>query len=140
LWVVETFLRESKSRAFSSWRKRLFLRARARIPRKATSTEIEAEIQHTQQVVLYGLSRSYSLKGHKNRGRVQFSTEVVLYGFLGSVQQETGMEIEAGKSTQSVQYGFCTVHTLFYCTKIEVGFVVCSRKFWHSFLRQAIQH
>ena len=63
--------------------------------------------------------------GQRNRGRVQFRKEVVLYRFLGFVQQETGKEIETESTieltvrTIRILYG---PYDCFSCTEIEESF------------------
>jgi hypothetical protein len=133
-WVVVSFLRESKS-IFRAARKRLFLRARACIPRQNTSTEIEAKVQHTQEAVQHGFQGPYShLCAQKSRQQTAFNS--VRMARIFSPYSHTLAQISRRDrqlcSGRTVQIPYRSVQS-FLGTEIEADCCGFFWKVWHGF-------
>jgi hypothetical protein len=142
-WVVGSLLREQEREHFRAAREQPFLRARARIPRQNNSTEIEAKVQHTQEVVQHGFRGPYShLCAQKSRQQTTFNyvrtvwilsvrTTVLWHKFRGGTDSRT----------QAVPYGFRTgPYSPFLAQKSRQIAVWFFWKVWHGFQGRSYNH
>jgi hypothetical protein len=107
--VVETFEREQE-RAFSSLRRGHFCRARARIPRLLTSTEIEARSSAYTRGCTTRISRSiqsFVCTEIKEQNSVNYVRTVQIYQsvkpYFGTVFEEGQSVVHTSYRTDSVQ-------------------------------------
>jgi hypothetical protein len=140
-WVVESILREQKREHFQAAREQPFLRARARIPRQQTSTEIKAartalkagRIVQIEQVVQQKEQAQKSRQSRVQQKRSYCTDFRILYSKKKRARKSR-------QKVQSVLYGFCMVRTTVLLAQISSRKICVVLGSFGTFPKAVIQH